>query len=69
MIKNQFKELKELKKKQFNEFINEIRRILESVSLLASIQTQVNMNKTNSASIETSVRIEVKAIKEPIEMI
>ena len=54
-------------KNQFNEFKNEMRNILESVSLLASIQSQVIINKTNSACIETSVSKDVKAFKEQIE--
>jgi hypothetical protein len=66
LISNQLNELKELKN-QFNEFKNEMRKILESVSLLASIQSQVIINKTNYACNETSVSKDVKTVKEKIE--
>ena len=66
LVSNQFNELKELKI-QFNEFKNEMRKILESVLLLSSIQSQVIINKTNTASIETSMSKEVKIFNEQIE--
>jgi hypothetical protein len=62
LVSNQFNELKELKN-QFNEFKNEMRKIL----LLSSIQSQVIINKTNTASIETSMSKEVKIFNEQIE--